>query len=211
MSIICRSGRMGYLYVILYSYFDESPDTCGLAIRLAGWEKSRLEEIYTGHLLRMTLCDNGTCKYHSSCLSYLPLICFCSGSDPPSTLSKSRLEGFVKARISGHTDWKTFWMSLSLSTEFLSEERAYRSTSPVMSARSKHRVSNLFSRGHQNDTQTTGPAVPVISFYASPKPKDRKRPLLTLRDVTQVNYPVLVAKCCLIHTRHMLYIPKDLK
>lgn len=32
------------------------------ALRLASWEKSRIEEIYTGHLLRLSLVENDQCK-----------------------------------------------------------------------------------------------------------------------------------------------------
>lgn len=31
------------------------------AFRLASWEKSRIEEIYTGHLLRLSLVENDQC------------------------------------------------------------------------------------------------------------------------------------------------------
>ena len=33
------------------------------ALRLSAYEKSRLEEIYTAHLLRMSLSENGACEY----------------------------------------------------------------------------------------------------------------------------------------------------
>lgn len=33
------------------------------AMRLAAWEKSRLEEIYTAHLIRITLNDGAPCLY----------------------------------------------------------------------------------------------------------------------------------------------------
>jgi len=32
------------------------------ALRLASWEKSRIEEIYTGHLLRLSLVESDQCK-----------------------------------------------------------------------------------------------------------------------------------------------------
>ena len=32
------------------------------ALRLASWEKSRIEEIYTGHLLRLSLVENDQCR-----------------------------------------------------------------------------------------------------------------------------------------------------
>ena len=47
----------------------------------------------------------------------------------------------------------------------------------------KRRVSDLFSR--DNSPSHAGPARPVVAFYVSQKPKDRKKPLLTLQSVTQ--------------------------
>ena len=49
------------------------------ALRLAAYEKSRLEEIYTAHLLRMSLSEQGQCTsllfplINSGCLSTLYL------------------------------------------------------------------------------------------------------------------------------------------
>lgn len=60
---------------------------------------------------------------------------------------------------------------------------AQRPTSPL-SMRSKNRMSNLFSRVQPQSP--SGPVVPVISFYPSQKPKDRKKPVLTMRYVSQV-------------------------
>lgn len=54
------------------------------ALRLSAWEKSRLEEIYTAHLIRITL----------------------SARDTPTTLVRGRMEGWARIRIAGQTDWK---------------------------------------------------------------------------------------------------------
>ncbi|KAF8263900.1 hypothetical protein EI94DRAFT_1703672 [Lactarius quietus] len=62
------------------------------ALRLSSWEKSRLEEIYTAHLIRITLND---------------------GRDAPSTLVRGRREGWVRIRVAGQTDWKHLWMTVS--------------------------------------------------------------------------------------------------
>ncbi|OBZ72527.1 hypothetical protein A0H81_07601 [Grifola frondosa] len=59
------------------------------ALRLSAWEKSRLEEIYTAHLIRVTLND---------------------GRAAPTTLTNGRMEGWVRIRIAGQTDWKRMWM-----------------------------------------------------------------------------------------------------
>lgn len=48
----------------------------------------------------------------------------------------------------------------------------------------KKRMSNLFSSRDHNAAQA-GPAKPLVSMYLSPKAKDRKKPLLTVHDVTQ--------------------------
>lgn len=41
------------------------------ALRLAAYEKSRLEEMYTAHLLRMSLSENGVCQYCILSITYL--------------------------------------------------------------------------------------------------------------------------------------------
>ena len=53
------------------------------------------------------------------------------------------------------------------------------------SAPKKNRISQLFSREPTTPTQQTIPSKPVIQVFASPKPKDKKRALLTFRDVAQ--------------------------
>ena len=57
--------------------------------RLAAWERSRLEEIYTGHLIKT------------------------GGREPKSELIRGRLEGWVRVRVMGGTDWKRLWVVLS--------------------------------------------------------------------------------------------------
>jgi CCR4-NOT transcriptional complex subunit CAF120 len=47
----------------------------------------------------------------------------------------------------------------------------------------KRRISSLF--GRDNNQSLPLSAQPLVAFYLSPKPKDRRRPFLTLRDVTQ--------------------------
>ncbi|KAH7884450.1 hypothetical protein F5I97DRAFT_1456898 [Phlebopus sp. FC_14] len=134
------------------------------ALRLSAWEKSRLEEIYTAHLIRITLPD---------------------GKDTRSTLVRGRMEGWVRIRVAGQTDWKRMWMIVSSGSQHALERAGSftgdgtRSSSP--NAPRKKRMSNLFSRDHAEEL----PPRPVLSLYASHKPKDKKRPLLTLKDVTQ--------------------------
>ncbi|KAJ3935935.1 MAG: hypothetical protein NXY57DRAFT_350988 [Lentinula lateritia] len=188
------------------------------ALRLSAWEKSRLEEIYTAHLCRITL----------------------SARDIPTTLVRGRLEGWVRIRIAGQTDWKLVWMTVSAGSEGVAgmngpDELGRISsnntnnlnnpnnpnspnsnsngnnttanasiTSPPSSAGStitgftKKRMSALFSRdsssqggdqhhhgrpSHRNNSNANEP--PMVSMYTSPKPKDRKKPILTLPIVSQ--------------------------
>lgn len=48
----------------------------------------------------------------------------------------------------------------------------------------KKRMSHLFSRD-TNASNISGPTKPLVSMYLSPKPKDRKKPLLTIHSVIQ--------------------------
>ncbi|KAI6128981.1 hypothetical protein EDD16DRAFT_29450 [Pisolithus croceorrhizus] len=135
------------------------------AFRLTAWEKSRLEEIYSAHLIRITL----------------PF-----GKDTPSTLVRGRMEGWVRIRVAGQTDWKRMWMVVSAGSESSSElARASTNDSsrpvPVEAPRRK-RMSNLFSRDHQEEPL---PPRSLLSLFASPKSKDKKQPLLTLKEVSQ--------------------------
>lgn len=79
------------------------------AIRLASWEKIRLEEIYTGALIRARLGAVGSAAPGE-------------GKDPAaptpemaikSPLTKGKMEGWVKARFMGSTEWKKCWLVLS--------------------------------------------------------------------------------------------------
>lgn len=75
------------------------------ALRLSAWEKSRLEEIYTGHLLR-TFVSGGRA----------PVV---AGNDNPNwnepdfSLAKGAMEGWVRVRVMGTIEWKRLWLVLS--------------------------------------------------------------------------------------------------
>jgi len=75
------------------------------AIRLASWEKSRLEEIYTGALIRARLSavrsmqGPGAAPENQELLVRSPLV-------------KGRHEGWVRARFMGYTEWRRCWMVL---------------------------------------------------------------------------------------------------
>ncbi|KAI0367809.1 hypothetical protein BV20DRAFT_970135 [Pilatotrama ljubarskyi] len=138
------------------------------ALRLSAWEKSRLEEIYTAHLIRITLND---------------------GRSAPSPLMNGRLEGWVRIRIAGQTDWKKLWMVVSAGSQVghpdhasvssIGHERPESPTAPR-----KKRMSHLFSR-EKSPTRSHLPARPVIQLFASSRPKDKKKALLTMRSVSQ--------------------------
>lgn len=145
------------------------------AFRLSCWEKSRLEEIYTAHLIRITLND---------------------GRNTPSTLTHGRLEGWVRVRVAGQTGWKKLWMcvsagSITNATRSSIDIASISSKSPQIPgqptrhssyvAPKKHRFSGIFSRERSNDL----PERANISLYNAPRGKDKKKPLLTFDTVTQ--------------------------
>ncbi|CAO1619269.1 unnamed protein product [Jaminaea pallidilutea] len=81
------------------------------AIRLASWEKVRLEEIYTGALIRARLGtvgaggnDTGPMQGPPPAIANLTIA---------SPLSKGKMEGWVKARFMGSTEWRKCWLVLS--------------------------------------------------------------------------------------------------
>ena len=59
-------------------------------LRLAAYERARLEEIYTGHIIRA------------------------GGKEPKSDLVRGRMEGWVRVRVMGGTEWKRLWVVLSM-------------------------------------------------------------------------------------------------
>ncbi|WFD29936.1 hypothetical protein MSPP1_000950 [Malassezia sp. CBS 17886] len=76
------------------------------AIRLASWERSRLDEIYTGALIRARL---------SAVKNMQPGLPAASAESEllvRSPLVKGRHEGWVRARFMGSTEWRRCWMVL---------------------------------------------------------------------------------------------------
>ncbi|KZV88890.1 hypothetical protein EXIGLDRAFT_678466 [Exidia glandulosa HHB12029] len=143
------------------------PDTASLvswasALRLAAWEKSRLEEIYTAHLLRMSLSENGQWK------------------DPRPTLVKGRLEGWAKVRVAGQVDWKRLWMVVSAGYT----GDANRPSSPTPPSK-KNRVSALFNRSSSPTPSTAESLRPNVAFFAGPKGKERKMQVISMGAVSQ--------------------------
>lgn len=128
------------------------------ALRLTAWEKSRLEEIYTAHLIRITLND---------------------GRQTPSPLIHGRMEGWVRVRVAGHVDWKRYWMAIAAGA---SDNASVTSATP--NAPRKRRVSTLFSSGN-GDAKNAAPPRPTLTLHASAKPKDKKKPLLSVSALKQ--------------------------
>ncbi|KAG6856890.1 hypothetical protein H0H87_012471 [Tephrocybe sp. NHM501043] len=172
--------------ILLFSCPDpRSLKSWAAALRLAAWEKSRLEEIYTAHLLRIMLKQ----------------------PDAPSTLVRGRLEGWVRIRIAGQTDWKRMWMIVSVGAGSGHPEHpppnagSIGSTpTPIPTVPRKGRMSSLFS---SRDTSVVLPSKPIVSLYASQKPKDKKKALLSFKDVTQAfavypERPELISRSTLI-------------
>ncbi|KAH7341572.1 hypothetical protein B0J17DRAFT_765613 [Rhizoctonia solani] len=161
------------------------------ALRLAAWEKSRLEEIYTAHLLRITLTESRVWK------------------EPRTTLVKGQLEGWARVRVAGQTDWKRLWVVISAGSSgypsgtqvghqsTLSLTRTLSQGSPSTNTPKKGRLSGLFTRSsHQHtpsnvsnngDYSPIAPSgdIPYMHFFTGAKPKERKIPVLTVSSVTQ--------------------------
>ena len=102
-----------------------------------------------------------------------------TGRGAPTTLVRGRREGWVRIRVAGQTDWKHLWMVVSSGRLPDSPAGPPRPSSPQR----KRRISSLFGREENQSQQRSKP--PVVSFYLSQKPKDRKKAFLTLQDVTQ--------------------------
>lgn len=125
------------------------------------------------------------------------------------------MEGWVRIRIAGQTDWKRMWMVVNAGNEGVGLPRLAPSgggvggvPTPVTHVPKKKRMSNLFSR--ENTTQQAAvPTKAMISMYASPKPKDRKKSLLSVREVTQAfavypERPELITRSTLIKVEGLL-------
>ncbi|KAG9052640.1 hypothetical protein FS842_009468 [Serendipita sp. 407] len=140
------------------------------ALRLAAWEKSRIEEIYTGHLFRLSMMEDG--KFH----------------EPESTLQKGKLEGWAKVRISGSTEWQRLWVVVS--TSFLTSSiDSGRPASPSGSTK-KNRLSSFLGGGKSSQSANghgslAAAGVPAIAMYPGNKPKDKKKVLFTTTKITQ--------------------------
>lgn len=169
------------------------PDAASLvswaaALRLAAWEKSRLEEIYTAHLLRMTLSDGGAWK------------------EPKTTLVKGQVEGWGQVRVAGQTDWKRVWMVLSAASSAQGSGASHDGHGSQTVSKGR-RISSIFGGSGANQ-----PA-PVIksnlALFLTPKMKDKKKPWLTFYDITQSfavypERPEMISKSTLIKVEGLM-------
>jgi CCR4-NOT transcriptional complex subunit CAF120 len=148
------------------------------AFRLSSWEKSRLEEMYTAHLIRTTI--NG-------------------GRNVPSTLTDGRLEGWVMVRIARQTDWKRLWMCVSTGTttdaisssigvapiDPRSIQTSGRNRRPLIAPKIRFITGILSRRRQRADRQKVVPTRANISFYDAPREESGMKPLLAFEAVTQ--------------------------
>ena len=124
-------------------------------LRLAAWERSKLEEIYTGHLIKS------------------------GGREPTSELQRGRMEGWVRVRVMGGTEWKRLWLVLSKPYVETAEEEK------------KNRRRSFFGLGDKAEKEVvqepnTGEA--MASFYPEPRTQKNRTvsvAVLTITNVTQ--------------------------
>ena len=94
------------------------------------------------------------------------------------------MEGWVRIRIAGQTDWKRLWMLVTAGERPGHPDHPSISSVPESpNAPRKRRMSHLFSRD-KTPAQPI-PTRPMIQLFLSSKPKDKKKPLLTMRGVSQ--------------------------
>lgn len=176
------------------------------ALRLASWEKARLEEIYTAHLIRINL--RGQCPFYRVFSFFADV--HCSAPNIPTTLQRGRMEGWVQVRVAGQTDWKKIWMVISSSNDSGGERPASVSGPSNGTQGKMRRMSNLFTGPRDASPTRSGlGSPPMISMYTSPKPKDKKKPLLTMSAVTQAfavypERPELISRSTLIKVEGLL-------
>lgn len=127
------------------------------AIRLAGWERSRCNEIYTGSLLGLRE----------------PKPMGWAGFED-GLASKGKFEGWLKARLPGDTEWRRVWTVIL---------RGAGSNESVMSATKKSRRSSMLSGFGRKaaaevviDDLPGGGTLSTIAFYAG-KPAKKEQPL----------------------------------
>ncbi|KAM0788423.1 hypothetical protein ACM66B_001559 [Microbotryomycetes sp. NB124-2] len=129
------------------------------AIRLAVWERSRCNEIYTGTLLgTREPKPNGWVGYDAGLSS---------------AASKGKFEGWLKIRLPGDTEWRRLWTVVLRGS-------ATGSQQPEQTKKNKR--SSLLSFGKKQEAAPTIEGLPgngnfsTVAFYAD-KPSKKEQPL----------------------------------
>lgn len=126
------------------------------AIRLAGWERSRCNEIYTGTLFGLREPKQGWLGFDQG----LP------------GAAKGKFEGWLKARLPGDTEWRRVW---TVVTKGVAVDNA-----SLASAKKARRSSILgFTKKVENiieDLPGDG-TLATIAFYTTNKLSKKERPI----------------------------------
>ena len=128
---------------------------------------------------------------------------FISGTarDMPTTLVRGRMEGWARIRIAGQTDWKRVWLSVQEGTESNDKPVPANAFAPPSGITKKKRISLFSSR--DSGAQSGLAPKPMIAMFTSPKAKDRKKPIMSVVDVSQAfgvypERPELISRSTLI-------------
>ncbi|KAF8604526.1 hypothetical protein BDV93DRAFT_522244 [Ceratobasidium sp. AG-I] len=154
------------------------------ALRLASWEKSRLEEIYTAHLLRVTPREDQFLKEKEKAKA------------PHTSLVRGKFEGWARVRVADQTNWQRLWVIITDGTA--------QTHGASGSDTKKCRLSGLFphlshgyvgssgptswnksSQANPNSSPTHINDPPMIYFHTSNKPKELRTPILSVSSVSQ--------------------------
>lgn len=162
-SYLIHSNTAGSNLVLFACPSPQTLLSWATALRLASWEKSRIEEIYTGHLFRLSMMEGNQFR------------------EPESTLQKGKLEGWAKVRIGGGTEWQRLWVVISLYS-VLGSIDAGRPGSPNDTVK-KNRLSGFLS-GSKSSPSLSGHGCEYLVFrYSGPTlilrafPQQRRHPL----------------------------------
>lgn len=135
------------------------------AIRLAGWERSRCNEIYTGTLLGLREPKAGWTGYETG----------------PAGKPSGRLEGWLKARLPGDTEWRRVWTVVM---------KGSSSGESIASTKKNKRMSIMGFGKKVVDAMPViedlpgGGALATIAFYTANKLSKREQPLCILQHRT---------------------------
>ncbi|SCZ93519.1 BZ3500_MvSof-1268-A1-R1_Chr6-3g08712 [Microbotryum saponariae] len=144
------------------------------AIRLAAWERSRTNEIYTGTLLGMREPKPAG------------WIGFDAGLTPPGSPANAtggKFEGYLKARLPGETEWRKTWAVLIKSKK---QEPGALFASVTKKKDRRSSLLGAFGKKHVDltdiDDLPGDGAFATMAFYAS-KPTKKEAPLCVVQHV----------------------------